>query len=500
MSSRHKETLFRLTDRFDVAHLVSALKRAGWAVRRGRGAQLAGAVLDTADGEILGAGLVALEERQGRRLALEIWLVPKRGQHSARLVASSRGGSPGLRAIFAEDLQMRLGASRSPIATFRKDVVSFNVSSNAARAMIRIETVHPDRKGARPIACLRLCGSTGGARAIGPLADLIRRQDGVSDEIAPGPADLLSAFGITPGPRLAPPVECAIGESAGGAAVAILKRHFANMLAEEPGARLGLDPEYVHDMRVALRRMRAALRMFRKAFLKSERARLNAELRWLAKLLGAVRDLDVYIDAVPRYLSYIDGDAADYAFFLNELKRRRRAARAELLAGLDSRRYADFKARAERFLSAPPISDVEMPLETVAEAGLGAFAREVFRKGAKIRTEEDLHALRISFKRLRYAVEFLGGLSPKRMAKLARIASRYQDILGAFNDATVACARVREAVKNDDRDRFDILLLGYLFACQRLAAIGAKNEFFRRWSGRGAKRLAQALKAALARL
>ena len=108
--------------------------------------------------------------------------------------------------------------------------------------------------------------------------------------------------------------------------------------------------------------------------------------------------------------------------------------------------------------------------------------------------------LRIALKRLRYGVEFLRGLAPKRMGRLAEMAAVYQDILGRHNDAIVACRRVRDAIKAIKGDRWNFLLLGYLLACQRLAAMEAKREFFAEWGGRKGKRLADALDRALARL
>ena len=75
----------------------------------------------------------------------------------------------------------------------------------------------------------------------------------------------LAAAGLSPAgaPDLGP-TEIDASMTTGEVAFAILRRHFATMLAHEPGVRLGEDPEELHDMRVATRRLRAALKLYKK--------------------------------------------------------------------------------------------------------------------------------------------------------------------------------------------------------------------------------------------
>jgi CHAD domain-containing protein len=502
MSRDRQSAAFRLTDRFDLSRLVGALKHAGWAVRRSRPATADCSILDTGRREISSVGLVPVEERSGRRRALSVWLIPRKRNEIPAIVFSS-ARSAALPALLASETSLHIEGEITAVARFRRETIPFSLSSRAGKLSLKIEALFPDCKEPAPIRSLRLEAHGPAARASDLLAlvgGLVRLQKGVSDEAPDGPWEILRACGLAVGPSLEDVFHCQRGDSAADVAVAILARNFANLLAEEPGARLALDPEYVHNMRVATRRMRAALRMFRKAFLKEDRARLNAELRWLAKALGAVRDADVYIDAVPAFLSYIDWTALDFAFYIRELETRRRAAQRDLLAALDSPRYAALKARIESFIAEPRFSDARIDLRDVAAAGLERFSQEVLQTGDSVRTEEDLHALRIAMKRLRYAVESLRGLAPKRLARLSEIATGYQDILGAFTDATVACSRVREAVNDTARDRTETFMLGYLLACQRLAAIDARDQFLRKWRGRGVKRLAKAVDSALAKI
>ena len=80
-------------------------------------------------------------------------------------------------------------------------------------------------------------------------------------------------------------------------AFAVLRRQLAVVRAKEPGTRLGEDPEELHDMRVATRRLRAALSLF-EAVLPVRAQVFREELGWLARLLGSVRDLDVQLEGL----------------------------------------------------------------------------------------------------------------------------------------------------------------------------------------------------------
>src|SRR5258707_15789426 len=80
----------------------------------------------------------------------------------------------------------------------------------------------------------------------------------------------------------------------GDLALDILEQQAAAFLGHAPGAHAGEDPLHVHQMRVATRRMRAALKLFADV-LPAEAGSLNDELQWIARQLGACRDLDVHM-------------------------------------------------------------------------------------------------------------------------------------------------------------------------------------------------------------
>ena len=158
-------------------------------------------------------------------------------------------------------------------------------------------------------------------------------------------------------------------------AFAILRRHFATMLAHEFGVRLGEDPEELHDMRVATRRLRAALKLYRE-FLPRRAERYERDLRFFASALGDVRDLDVHLERLAAEASR-DGEVLDEVFAA--LEERRGDARRRMLDVLDSDRYerfvASFSGTLRRGRSPAPAG----PIIEVAPTSSGATTRRSAR-------------------------------------------------------------------------------------------------------------------------
>ncbi|MCG8433017.1 MAG: CHAD domain-containing protein, partial [Gammaproteobacteria bacterium] len=152
---------------------------------------------------------------------------------------------------------------------------------------------------------------------------------------------------VTPPPafnRESPMLELAYG---------LLGRQLGVLKLHHPLAWEGIDPEGVHQMRIAIRRERAALRVFRPLLPTESVAQFGGELRWLARALGSVRDADVYDENFHKYLSAIpQDDARTLACYERHLKTVRREARAGLLDVLGSDRYQRLIADLEGFLAA----------------------------------------------------------------------------------------------------------------------------------------------------
>ncbi|MGH3144986.1 MAG: CHAD domain-containing protein, partial [Rubrobacter sp.] len=146
----------------------------------------------------------------------------------------------------------------------------------------------------------------------------------------------------------------------GEVAFAVLRRQFAEMQTHEPGTRLGEDPEELHDMRVATRRLRAAMKVFEGAL--PERAKwFREELRWVAGALGEVRDLDVQIGRLESLKQGTDEESSEFlGKILDVMKKRREEARKEMLEVLDSGRYKRLASSFAEMLRRGPGVDQEL--------------------------------------------------------------------------------------------------------------------------------------------
>lgn len=230
------------------------------------------------------------------------------------------------------------------------------------------------------------------------------------------------------------------------AARKIVARQLQRIKEHDPGTRRGDDPESLHSMRVATRRLRAAVRAFAATMPEQLHAQLLDELRWLGRLLGGVRDLDVQLANLDQYslplpAAYRAALDPFRRHLADELARRRRA----MVEGLDSPRYFRLLVKLERFASSRPRPErlpeaARRPIGSFAEAAIEHAWDRLLKRGERIGdacSPEDLHPLRIRSKRLRYLLEFLSELTGKPGRRLVKQLVALQDQLGALNDATV---------------------------------------------------------------
>ncbi|MER7010998.1 CHAD domain-containing protein [Saccharopolyspora sp. NPDC000359] len=218
------------------------------------------------------------------------------------------------------------------------------------------------------------------------------------------------------------------------------------LAAHDPGTRLGTDPEELHQMRVAVRRMRAMLQAARPFLDQSWSEPLRAELGWLGRALGPVRDLDVLLERLRQESADLPTDErAAAARLISGLEVEHGAARVEMLAALDSDRYLDLlRALATAVRTTPTASDVD------SERALRELVLRQFHKLRKAvdrlpadPADQQLHALRIRGKRVRYTAELAQPVLGRPAQQLIRAARHFQDVLGEHQDACVAEERVR---------------------------------------------------------
>jgi CHAD domain-containing protein len=295
--------------------------------------------------------------------------------------------------------------------------------------------------------------------------------------------------------------------SVGDVAFAVLRMQFEAFVAKEAGSRRGEDPEDVHDMRVASRRLRAAIAMFRDV-LPARIVRLREELGWVARALGAVRDLDVQLGQLE---TWVDGDLTDDADALGALRdlleRERAGARVELTNVLDSPRYARLLADFTKLLRVGPMRS-HASREAILMTGAPLIRRRHrdFRKaGDQIgegATGADYHRLRIRAKRLRYALEFLADVYPGAAVPLIRRLVALQDLLGARQDADVAVQRLhalamREGDDLPPRTAFAMGMVAERYRREGADLQGLFPKIYRRVGGKPWRELRQFIKEPL---
>jgi CHAD domain-containing protein len=225
-------------------------------------------------------------------------------------------------------------------------------------------------------------------------------------------------------------------------------------MAREYGLGYRADREFVHETRVATRRIRALLHAFKGAF-DTDVKKIKDPLQRLADVLGEARDSDVFIVSLGKYEARVD---PSHRAFVRSMIRRERARcmrRYEKLVAVTSspqhRRFVDdFYRRLCRPVGKPGglRPTPRKGTRALSRIGPGALFKRLesvwrFEGSLKKYDEEELHRLRILCKRLRYLAEFLADVYPDRLERIIRPATKLQDLLGDVHDVDVYAERIR---------------------------------------------------------
>lgn len=319
-----------------------------------------------------------------------------------------------------------------------------------------------------------------------PFVEGLRAESGLQPAgLSKYEAGLLSAGLRAPQPRSFGQTTIDADTPIGTVAVAVLRRHFAALLAKEPGTRLGDETEQLHDMRVASRRLRAALSLFTE-FLPAGANHMREELGWLGRALGAVRDLDVQLEQLDAWLAEVsDEDREPLDALRAVLDQQRAVARAAMLEALDSRRYEAFVKDFARYLRGPrprSSSAGRVPARAVAPDLIENRFERLRKSAERIGPDSepaDYHHVRIRGKRLRYALEFLSDVYPGRTEPLLKRLVALQDVLGLHQDADVAITRLRRlaADRGDELQPTTVFAMGEIAERHRTRAAELRAQF-----------------------
>lgn len=262
--------------------------------------------------------------------------------------------------------------------------------------------------------------------------------------------------------------------------LAMLRAQLDAVRAHDPGTRLAEDPEELHQMRVAVRRLRAILRAARPMLQADAVEALRAELAWLGAALGVRRDLDVMREYLRVELASLEPvERRGGRRLLRRLEEAREATRLELMKALDDDRYLMLLDRLEEIITHPPVTAVEVALRDLAARDFKKLRKAVDAL-PETPGDADLHRVRIKAKRARYAAELATAVVGRPAERFVEKAKRLQDILGEHQDAVVAEGRLRELF-DGVRGRRAGFVTGRLVERQRARRLAARAEFASHW-------------------
>jgi triphosphatase len=264
--------------------------------------------------------------------------------------------------------------------------------------------------------------------------------------------------GQPPAARKAPDVDLDRDGSASEAFREIIAARLGHLLANQPAAVAG-DPEGVHQMRVAIRRLRTGFVLFERHLEPHVTERFEAELKRLGQALGEARDWDVFcLDTLPQAMA--DTREVGWEHLLREAgETERQAAHSRVEEELGRPAFTglvlSMAAWIEEGGPRPTVlgdKGMRQRVAKLAPALLDRVAAKVVQRGKRLerRSDEELHALRKSLKKLRYSVDDLAGLYRRKPVKAyLRGCKELQKLLGGMNDAAVASKLANELSAGD---------------------------------------------------
>ena len=292
---------------------------------------------------------------------------------------------------------------------------------------------------------------TGGDQRLLRAADELLRHDGLRP--AGRTAKLARALGDRlPGPADRPRLTAS--SPAGQVVLAYLRAHAERLKALDPFVRLD-EPDAVHQMRVAGRRLRATLRSFGHVLSQDATSGLAADLKWLGGALGPARDGEVLpaelqssLRRAPVELRIGPVEARIHGHFASV----RAAARTELLAALDSDRYFSLLDDLDRLLAEPPLTaEAARPAADVLPATVRRARRRTARRMRRAwraapgePRNEALHRARKAARRARYAAEAVGPAAGGKAARFVKRMKKIQSVLGEHQDSVIAGVAARD--------------------------------------------------------
>lgn len=513
----HVETEFKLRARepLEVAAIDAALREFGAGCRRIESRRHTDVYLDDARGSLarVGVGLRLRAAPDGRRLACKGRPRPTSGAANGNGAAAPRAGAspvavrgglfvrteleagwpdPAL-PRFAGELAAELRDAVEPFVLDRPLVPTLQLD---VRREIRV--LQHDSQDLCELAIDRVAATAAGRSASFEEVEIEVFDDVASNERLANelkdrlplafaeqdkPTHAAALLGIEHG---APPRSEGLAlEPAGRTIAARVEAQLLAMRVAEVGVRSSPDPEPLHQMRVAIRRLRTLIRAFAELWAPATAARLLETLGETGRRLGAVRDLDVMATALPGEIDALPAALrAAGQQSLTWLCAQREAARRDLRRWLCEQARLAAAAGTEDDLRALALDSAaaRQPLSAAAPGRLASAVARLRKRISALPPDlpiEPAHRLRLAAKRVRYLAEEFQDLPGFDLGKALRRVVRVQQAFGAVCDHEVAAQRligwVHAAAQASGDGAMTAAALGGLAARHLAAGVAARD-------------------------
>jgi CHAD domain-containing protein len=329
-------------------------------------------------------------------------------------------------------------------------------TGSAPIALLGPDIITGPVSGPVPLATrVEVAGVLGYTRPLARVETLLGGELGLT-EVASGPADeaVVALGGEPAGIRTKVRVALRPDQRTDAAAVAVLDDLAGMVDTNLPGTIDDLDTEFLHDLRVAIRRSRSVLREIKGAFPPEPLREQRDALRWIQAITGPTRDLDVQLLDWDGLVARVSADRRVALAPVHELVERHRAAafrklRRHLVGDEYDRVWKAYRAFLAGSGGAPSGSapDAAQPIARVAGRRIRRVYGRMLQMGGAIdetSPAESLHDLRKRGKELRYLLELFGGLWPAETVKpMVRTLKGLQDVLGRHQDREVQADSMR---------------------------------------------------------
>ena len=420
--------------------------------------QLVAEYYDTADLRLLDAGITLRRRTGGGDAGWHLKLPAAPGSREEIQLPPGRAGR--VPAELANLVQARTrGAPLVPVAaitTLRRvtTLVGQRGESLAEVAddSVRAVKLSDGEDPARAIAWREIeVELTGGDESLLAAADGLLRNSGLQRSART--AKLERVLGERPR-RPAGPVKLTPSASAGEVVGAYLRSQAERLKSLDPMVRRA-EPDSVHQMRVASRRLRSALRSFGAVVCRPETDHLAAELKWLSGVLGEARDAEVQAERLDEQVRQTDVEellGPVQARIQAHSAKARAASLKAVSVALESARYYALLDELDRLTADVPSGPAAR--ESARQALPAPVARSYRKTRRRMRTalkapagkprEVALHDVRKAAKQARYAAEAVAPVLGRDAARFGNRMKKLQTVLGDHQDTVVGRQLARQ--------------------------------------------------------